>query len=162
MRLAFATVLLMLCVASCIFSTANEFDAAETTEDSATCTSSSTDCSRAPSGDAENKQKYSGSQRNVDFSAWQFAPVSSLQQLPMDDDERNIVRQVQHAVFSLVHPTPFKEQCRLAAVSPRALEDLLDINPETVWNDEFKNFAAGNVVKERSNPLSHRYGGHQV
>lgn len=123
--------------------------------------SSSTDCTSSAD---KNKLSSIHGQRIQEhatgFSGWQFSPVSLLQQLPLDDDRINVVRQVRHAVFSFVNPTPFKLKCRLVAVSS-ALEDLLDINPDSVWTDDFTDFAAGNAVKPGSHPLAHRYGGHQ-
>ena len=97
------------------------------------------------------------------FDEWNFTLPGRLPvYFPIEAETKNYVRRVQNVVFSPVRPTPFETTCRLAAVSDDALETVLDIDSSSVWNDDFLNFASGNRIRMGSNPLSHRYGGHQV
>ena len=154
----------VLSLVGCVFSkTDNKLGTTDTNENYGTCASRSADCFDAAEFiDDEARARLSNSNEHADFNTWHFSSLSLLHRLPIDSDKRNVVRQVERAVFSPVNPTPFKGQCYLAAVSPRALEDLVDINAESVWTDAFRDFAAGNVITQGSVPLSHRYGGHQV
>jgi hypothetical protein len=91
-------------------------------------------------------------QHTVPISEWQFA------RSPFD----KLSPELHRAIFSPDQPTALRGKCYLAAVFPHALK-LLDINSATVMNDnEFRDFAAGIMIKKGSQPLAHNYGAYSV
>ena len=89
------------------------------------------------------------------FSSWKFAN-SRLQQLPIDHEKRNFVREVKRAIFSHVSPTPLQKSPRLVLLSRGALENCLEINYSSAFNNvTFRDFVCGNLLLNAS--LSHRY-----
>jgi len=92
---------------------------------------------------------------------WKFSDPK-LASLPLDKETKNNIRgNGSGAVFSLVRPTPWQSKPRLVAHSPSVLRDLLDLDPAVVQSPEFLDFVAGNLVLPGSEPMAHRYGGHQ-
>ena len=70
-----------------------------------------------------------------DFLLWSFPTDNKLfQNFPIDPVTTNEVRQVHSAVFSLVRPLPFQSGSTLAAFSPEALSDLLDLSSSGTFN----------------------------
>lgn len=91
---------------------------------------------------------------------WNFSP-SKLVEFPFDPISENFVRRnVKKSVFSFVTPTPLSKP-RLVAYSDDALQNILNMDVEITKTEEFAEFVAGNKVLESSNPMAHRYGGHQ-
>ncbi|XP_077158832.1 protein nucleotidyltransferase YdiU-like isoform X2 [Paroedura picta] len=81
--------------------------------------------------------------------------------LPIDPIEKNYVRQVRDAIFSIVQPTPFKSRVLLVAVSEEVLEDILDLDVSASGTEDFLQLVSGEKIALGSLPLAHRYGGHQ-
>lgn len=100
----------------------------------------------------------------IDFKKWEFEENNLLYEtFPLDFERRNYCREVKKAVFSYVEPVPLKTKPSLVAISTDVLENILDIDSNTVRRSEkFLHFASGNTLIMNSVPLSHRYGGHQV
>jgi len=100
----------------------------------------------------------------IDFEKWEFEENNLLYNaFSLDSERRNYCREVKKAVFSYVDPFPLKTKPSLIAISTEVLEDILDIDSDTVNRSEkFLQFVAGNILIKNSLPLSHRYGGHQV
>ena len=96
------------------------------------------------------------------MSEWSFADPS-LTKLPLDHELSNYVRRhVPKVMFSQVNPTPLQKARKLVAISPEAVREILDMDPDTIVNDpNFVDFVSGNNVLANSTPLAHRYGGHQ-
>ena len=98
----------------------------------------------------------------TDFRLWKFPTDHRLfRTFPIDPETKNFVRQVPKAVFSIVHPIPFKLGTKLASVSSDALSDILDLSPSIASSKEFVKFVSGQLEIKSAIPLSHRYGGHQ-
>ena len=96
------------------------------------------------------------------MSEWSFSDPK-LADLPLDSELNNYVRRhVPKVVFSQVTPTPLVKPRKLVAVSPEALRDILDMDPNVIKDDpNFVDFISGNNVLRNSIPIAHRYGGHQ-
>jgi len=96
------------------------------------------------------------------MSEWSFSDPK-LADLPLDSELNNYVRRhVPKVVFSQVTPTPLAKPRKLVAVSPEALRDILDMDPNFIKDDpNFVDFISGNNVLRNSIPIAHRYGGHQ-
>ena len=97
------------------------------------------------------------------FSDWSFSINSPLLQLPTDPEKNNYVRKVFNSSFSQVSPEPFLTSPFLAAISPGALRNALDLNPcDCVQSKAFLLLASGGrPLLPNSLSLAHRYGGHQ-
>lgn len=96
------------------------------------------------------------------FRSWRFSDPQLTRNFPIDTERRNYVRQVARCLFSSVLPTPLRFPPRLVLISSGAL-DLLDIRGDNVKaDDDFLQVVSGNRVVAGSQPLAHRYGGHQV
>ncbi|KAM9826884.1 LOW QUALITY PROTEIN: protein adenylyltransferase SelO-like [Neosynchiropus ocellatus] len=80
---------------------------------------------------------------------------------PIDAVDGNFVRIVKNCVFSRSTPTPLRGPVVLAAVSQDAVEQILDLDVSVTKCEGFLNFASGNKLPPGSEPLAHRYGGHQ-
>ncbi|XP_075221021.1 protein nucleotidyltransferase YdiU-like [Lycorma delicatula] len=95
-----------------------------------------------------------------DFQEWKFSP-SKLLQFPFDPIKENFVRRnVKNSIFSFVDPTPMTDP-KLVSYSVDALQNILNMDVEITKKKEFAEFIAGNYVLQTSNPMAHRYGGHQ-
>ena len=96
------------------------------------------------------------------MSEWSFSDPS-LASLPLESELNNYVRRhVPKVIFSQIKPTPLQRKRKLVAVSPEALRDILDMDPDVITSDpQFVDFISGNNVLHNSIPLAHRYGGHQ-
>lgn len=95
-----------------------------------------------------------------DLNEWKFSP-SKLLQFPFDPIKENFVRRsVKSCLFSFVNPTPLSDP-KLVCYSVDVLQDILDMDVEITKNKEFAEFIAGNNILKSSNPMAHRYGGHQ-
>lgn len=93
---------------------------------------------------------------------WDFAGDQILvSSFPVDPIRQNYVREVRNALFSAVSPIPLKESPLLAAVSEDVLMYIMDLDPFHINNTKFVNFASGIIILPGTEPLSHRYGGHQ-
>ena len=82
-----------------------------------------------------------------------------LRTLPVDEDERNCIRQVAGACFSLVEPTPVSNP-RTVAYSAAAMA-LLDLSETELERSEFAEYFSGNKVLPGARPAAHCYCGHQ-
>ena len=81
---------------------------------------------------------------------------------PIDSNFRNNVRVVSNSLFSIVKPTPLKNNVKLVSISEHALSTCLDLDPKAAQDDLFLNFVNGDNQLEFFPPaLAHRYGGHQ-
>ena len=108
------------------------------------------------------KNSTEGNKLENDFRLWKFPTDHRLYKtFPVDSETRNFVRQVRNAVFSIVHPTPFKSGVTLASVSNITLMEILDLSPSVINSQDFVNFVSGQQEIPSSTPLAHRYGGHQ-
>lgn len=79
--------------------------------------------------------------------------------LPADPDHRNVRRQVEHAAFSRVLPTPVAAP-RTVAWSAEMV-DLLGMRPDLPTTDDFAQVFGGNRVPRGADPFAMAYGGHQ-
>ncbi|XP_077364987.1 protein nucleotidyltransferase YdiU-like isoform X2 [Festucalex cinctus] len=79
----------------------------------------------------------------------------------MDEVRGNFIRQVKNCIFSQSFPTPLKGPLRLAAVSKDVLEGLLDLDVAAIGSEQFPQYVSGGKLFAGSEPLAHRYGGHQ-
>lgn len=79
--------------------------------------------------------------------------------LPADPIDLNRPRQVHHAAFSRVDPTPTSSP-RLLAHSAEVLADL-GLDPEAATTDEFLQVFSGNATLDAMEPYAACYGGHQ-
>ncbi len=79
--------------------------------------------------------------------------------LPADPVDLNQSRQVHHAAFSRVRPTPTSAP-KLLIHSPEVLADL-GLAPEVAASDEFVRVFSGNATLDRMDPFAMAYGGHQ-
>ena len=96
------------------------------------------------------------------FIEWPFSNSVLLQVFPTDSENRNFVRKVHNAIFSVTLPTPFSSPPKLAAIADEVLEDILDLNIcECASNEHFIQFLGGSWRHPKVVHLSHRYGGHQ-
>jgi uncharacterized protein YdiU (UPF0061 family) len=82
----------------------------------------------------------------------------NLRSLPVDKETKNYCREVPHAIFSRVDPTPV-ENPKLVAYSRSALS-LLGIT-EVPNEDVVTQYFSGNNLFEGSDPAAHCYSGHQ-
>ncbi|XP_054621219.1 protein adenylyltransferase SelO-like isoform X2 [Dunckerocampus dactyliophorus] len=103
-------------------------------------------------------------------SRWNASVLSLIQNLnhfrvsrafPIDEVQGNAVRTVKNCIFSESSPTPLKGRLRLAAVSKDVLEGLLDLDMSVTQSEEFLLYTSGGRCLPGSQPLAHRYGGHQ-
>uniref|UniRef100_A0A1B6LBT6 Selenoprotein O n=2 Tax=Graphocephala atropunctata TaxID=36148 RepID=A0A1B6LBT6_9HEMI len=94
------------------------------------------------------------------FNEWQFSKFKLLE-LPIDEVGDNYLRRNNlGCLFSNVIPTPLKSP-NLVAYSKDVLVKILNMDPSITQTQDFANFIAGNTILDGSNPLAHRYGGHQ-
>jgi len=94
------------------------------------------------------------------FSEWRFMSPGLLANFPVDPIEGNFVRRVPNAVFSRVKPTPLTDKVRLVSFSEDACSDILDLEASASTDSDFVKFVGGELAAG-SEPLAHRYGGHQ-
>ncbi|KAM8882186.1 protein adenylyltransferase SelO-like isoform 1-T3 [Synchiropus picturatus] len=80
---------------------------------------------------------------------------------PLDAIDGNFVRIVKNCIFSRSTPTPLRGPVRLAAVSQDAVEQILDLDMNVTHSEDFLSFVSGSKLPPGSEPLAHRYGGHQ-
>ncbi|XP_061777599.1 protein adenylyltransferase SelO, mitochondrial-like isoform X4 [Nerophis ophidion] len=80
---------------------------------------------------------------------------------PIDEMQGNSVRTVKNCIFSESIPTPLKGPLRLVAVSKDVIEGLLDLDMATTQSETFLQYVSGGRRLPESQPLTHRYGGHQ-
>lgn len=91
---------------------------------------------------------------------WQFSKLKLLD-LPLDKNKENFLRRNnQGCLFSFVTPSPLLSPY-VVAYSRDALTNILNMDPEIVEDPEFADFMAGNIILNNSEPIAHRYGGHQ-
>lgn len=96
------------------------------------------------------------------FNEWMLpARQLLINSLPVDEDTRIVVRQVREAIFSKVLPRPLVRNPRLMAYSKEAITNLLDLDHSAHHDMNFVNFVTGNTLVANSDPIAHRYGGHQ-
>ncbi len=79
--------------------------------------------------------------------------------LPADSEIGSATRQVHHAIYSLVTPTPVSNPQLLAWSDETAA--LLDLHPNLKTNVDFMSLLAGNTTAFGSKPYATVYGGHQ-
>ncbi|MGD9948048.1 MAG: YdiU family protein [Desulfobulbus sp.] len=79
--------------------------------------------------------------------------------LPADTSNDNSRRQVYHACYSRVQPTPVKSP-QLVAYSQEAA-DLIDLAKDEIINDDFITVLSGNSLLPGMDPHAACYGGHQ-
>ena len=69
---------------------------------------------------------------------WDFATQQMLiSSFPVDPVDKNYIRDVRNALFSVVYPDPLKKNPLLAAVSGKVLAEVLNINPVNINNSLF-------------------------
>ena len=83
----------------------------------------------------------------------------ALRSLPVDKDERNCIRQVEGACFSLVEPTQVLNP-KTVAYSASAMA-LLDLPETELQRSDFAEYFSGNKVLPGAKPAAHCYCGHQ-
>ncbi|KAJ8020330.1 Selenoprotein O [Holothuria leucospilota] len=96
-----------------------------------------------------------------EFEKWRFAKLKLLKQFPVDKEIKNFVRLVPNALFSKVLPSPLNSHVKLAIASSEVLTEILDLYPDIAESEFFVAFVSGNTFLDSSEPLAHRYGGHQ-
>ena len=79
--------------------------------------------------------------------------------LPADTESENSLRQVMHACYSKVMPTPVSRPQLVAHA--REVAELLDLKIEAKDEDAFAEVFAGNQILEGMAPYAMCYGGHQ-
>lgn len=84
---------------------------------------------------------------------------AALRELPIDKEHGSRQRTVQGACFSLVDQSPV-DKPKLVAFSEDALK-LLGLDENSVKEDDFVEYFAGNKKLEGSQPAAHCYCGHQ-
>ncbi|KAF4087773.1 hypothetical protein AMELA_G00074410 [Ameiurus melas] len=84
-----------------------------------------------------------------------------LDSLPLDGVKDNAVRTVKRCVFSPSQPTPLRGAVQLAAVSQDVLNNILDLDESVTRSEDFVQRVSGGKLFPGSDPLAHRYGGHQ-
>merc|ERR1719474_167054 len=94
------------------------------------------------------------------FDEWSF-DEPKLAQLPLDSDGNTIRSNVPGAIFSLAKPTPWKSPPALVSFSREVLVNLLELDPKVSETQEFADWVGGHTILEGSQPMAHRYGGHQ-
>jgi len=77
----------------------------------------------------------------------------ALRSLPVDKEQRNYVRIVRGACFSLVNPTPVRNP-QTVAVAPSTLA-LLDLSPDEAKRPDFAEYFSGNTVIPGARPAAH-------
>lgn len=55
---------------------------------------------------------------------------------PIDKERRNFVREVRNVLFSSVEPTVLKSKVRMAAVSTKVLQDILNMDAKRIATDD--------------------------
>lgn len=91
---------------------------------------------------------------------WQFSRLKLLD-LPLDKNKENFLRRNNRGcLFSYVTPSPIPSPY-LVAYSSDALINILNMDPTISEDPEFADFMAGNIILNNSEPIAHRYGGHQ-
>uniref|UniRef100_A0A3P8SP37 Selenoprotein O n=1 Tax=Amphiprion percula TaxID=161767 RepID=A0A3P8SP37_AMPPE len=84
-----------------------------------------------------------------------------IESFPLDEVDGNFVRTVKNCLFSKCIPTPLKGPLRLAAVSKDVIEEILDLDMAVTQSEDFLRYVSGDRLFPGSEPLAHRYGGHQ-
>ncbi len=82
-----------------------------------------------------------------------------VNELPADPESRNFPRQVYHACYSNVNPTPVSDP-ELVAVSEDAAK-LLDLTDDDLKSPLFLDVFSGNTLLNGMKPYASCYGGHQ-
>ena len=82
-----------------------------------------------------------------------------LRELPADPIDSNYCRQVEHACYSRVKPTPVISPQMVAFSSDVA--NMLDIDPLECVTDSFTQIFSGNRLLSGMDPYAMCYGGHQ-
>ncbi len=80
-------------------------------------------------------------------------------ELPADSSTEVRPRQVHHAAYSRVQPTPTEKPTLIA--HSREMAEVLGFDPETVQSDEFAAVFSGNALVEGMDPYAMAYAGHQ-
>merc|ERR1719234_1142661 len=91
---------------------------------------------------------------------WSFGEPK-LASLPLDSDGKTIRSSVPRAVFSLATPTQWKSPPVVVSFSKEVLVQMLEMDPKEVETQEFADWVGGQTILEGSQPMAHRYGGHQ-
>ena len=94
---------------------------------------------------------------------WYFSRPYLCEVLPCRKERKDFVGHTNLVLFSIVNPVPLINDVRLAAVADDVLANILDLDHNNVWKSPgFAEFVSGNYVLPSSNPIAHRYGGHQA
>ncbi|XP_034428872.1 protein adenylyltransferase SelO-like [Hippoglossus hippoglossus] len=96
-----------------------------------------------------------------DLDQFRVSCTKLLEAFPIDEVSGNFVHTVKNCIFSKSIPTPLKGPLSLAAVSKDVIEGILDLDVAVTQSDEFRLYASGGRLLSGSEPLAHRYGGHQ-
>lgn len=96
-----------------------------------------------------------------DLDQFKVSCKKLIESFPLDEVDGNIVRTVKNCLFSKSIPTPLKGPLRLAAVSKDVIEGILDLDMVVTQSEDFLRFVSGDRLFPGSEPLAHRYGGHQ-
>lgn len=96
-----------------------------------------------------------------DLDQFRVSSKKLLEAFPIDVVDGNFARSVKNCIFSKSSPTPLKGPLRLAAASKEVVEGILDVDVAVTQSDDFLHYAGGGRLLPGSEPLAHRYGGHQ-
>uniref|UniRef100_A0A3B4ZN00 Selenoprotein O n=2 Tax=Stegastes partitus TaxID=144197 RepID=A0A3B4ZN00_9TELE len=109
------------------------------------------------------KSRWSRNVSNVihDLDEFKVSCKKLMEAFPLDEVDGNFVRTVKNCLFSKSFPTPLKGPLRLAAVSKDVIEGILDLDMALTQSDDFLQYVSGGKLLPGSEPLAHRYGGHQ-
>ena len=99
----------------------------------------------------------------LELDDWHFSRAYLCEVLPCRKERKDFVGRTNLVLFSIVNPEPLINDVRLAAVADDVLANILDLDHNNVWKSPgFAEFVSGNYVLPSSNPIAHRYGGHQA
>lgn len=99
----------------------------------------------------------------LELDDWHFSRPYLCEVLPCRKERKDFVGRTNLVLFSIVNPVPLINDVRLAAVADDVLANILDLDHNNVWKSPgFAEFVGGNYVLPSSNPVAHRYGGHQA
>ncbi|XP_056869560.1 protein adenylyltransferase SelO-like isoform X2 [Takifugu flavidus] len=125
------------------------------------CPSVDQNCQGTTSDYVRSRSETSVSPLIQDLDQFQVSSKKLMEAFPIDPVDGNFVRTVKNCVFSRSLPTPLKGPLRLAAVSTDVIEGILNLDVAAARSEEFLRYASGGALMVGSEPLAHRYGGHQ-
>ncbi|XP_011606401.2 uncharacterized protein isoform X2 [Takifugu rubripes] len=125
------------------------------------CPSVDQNCHGTTSDYVRSRSETSVSPLIQDLDQFQVSSKKLMEAFPIDPVDGNFVRTVKNCIFSRSLPTPLKGPLRLAAVSTDVIGGILNLDVAAARSEEFLRYASGGALMVGSEPLAHRYGGHQ-